>query len=42
MLFVGGTMTIDYVDDHVALDFNLYLADSTRYHARYVGPAMYR
>ena len=42
MLFVGGTMTIGYVDDHVALDFNLYLADSTRYHARYVGPAMYR
>lgn len=42
MLFIGGTMTIDYVDDHVALDFNLYLADSTRYHARYVGPAMYR
>jgi hypothetical protein len=42
MLFVGGTMTIDYVDDHVALDINLYLADSTRYHARYVGPAMYR
>ena len=42
MLLTKGTMTIDYEENDVILDFNLYLADSTRYHCTYVGPAIYR
>lgn len=42
MLLTKGTMTIDYEENDVILDFNLYLADSTRYHCIYVGPAIYR
>ena len=42
MLFAGGTMTIDYVENNIVIDFNLYLADSTHYHATYTGPATYR
>lgn len=41
-LLTGGRMTVDYVENNVVLDFELYLADSTRYHATYTGPAMYR
>ena len=43
LLFVGGTITVDYMeDDNVVLDFDLYLADSTHYHATYTGPAIYQ
>ena len=38
-LFTGGKMTVDYVEDDMVMDFELYLADSTRYHATYTGPA---
>lgn len=38
-LFTGGKMTVDYVEDDMVMGFELYLADSTRYHATYTGPA---
>ena len=42
ILFTRGTMTIDYIDDDVVLNFHLYLADSTLYRATYTGPFTYR
>lgn len=42
ILLKRGTMTIKYVEDDVFLDFNLYLADSTRYHCTYTGSVIYR
>lgn len=38
-LFTGGTMTIDYVDGDTLFEFDLYIADSTNYHATYHGYA---
>lgn len=42
MLLTRGTMAVDYVEEDIILDFNLYLADSTHYHCTYIGPATYR
>ena len=42
ILFTTGTMTIDYQDEDVVIDFELYTADSVRYHGMYQGPAQYR
>lgn len=42
ILFTSGTMTIDYQDEDVVIDFELYTADSVRYHGMYQGRAMYR
>ena len=42
VLFTSGSMSVDYVAEDVVLDFNLYTEDSTRYHATYMGPVMYR
>lgn len=42
LLFTGGNMTVDYVEEDIVLDFNLYTEDSTNYHATYNGPATYR
>ena len=42
MLFTSGSMVVDYIDQDIVLDFNLYTQDSTRYHATYIGPARYR
>jgi hypothetical protein len=41
-LFTGGSMDVAYLEDEILLDFKLYTADSTLYHATYQGPAMYR
>ena len=41
-LFTGGSMDVEYLEDEIRLDFKLYTADSTLYHATYQGPAMYR
>lgn len=41
-LFTGGSMDVAYREDEILLDFKLYTADSTLYHATYQGPAMYR
>ena len=41
-LFTGGSMDVAYLEDDIVLDFKLYTADSTLYHATYQGPAMYR
>ena len=35
-------MDIEYLEDNILLDFSLYTADSTWYHATYQGPATYR
>ena len=45
MLFTSGSMIVEYTEDNILLDFNLYTADSTLYHATYQGPVtddMYR
>lgn len=42
LLFTAGIMTIDYDDEDVVIDFELYTADSVRYHGMYQGTAMYR
>lgn len=42
VLFKGGSMDIEYLEDDILLDFSLYTADSTFYHATYQGPATYR
>ena len=34
-LFSHGTMTVDYSEDDVILDLNLYTEESVRYHATY-------
>lgn len=36
-LFTSGNMSIDYIDGDTLLDFNLYTADSTHYHAMFHG-----
>lgn len=41
MFFTEGTMTVEYIENDIVLDFNLYLADSTRYHATYTGSAIF-
>lgn len=41
-LFTGGSMDVAYLEDEILLNFKLYTADSTLYHATYQGPAMYR
>lgn len=41
-LFTGGKMKVDYQNDDILLDFQLYTEDSTLYHATYKGAAMYR
>lgn len=41
-LFTAGSMDVAYLEDEILLDFKLYTADSTLYHATYQGPAMYR
>lgn len=41
-LFTGGSMDVAYLEDEILLDFKLYTADSTLYHATYQGPAIYR
>lgn len=39
ILFTGGTMTVDYINEDTILEFNLYLSDSTIYRASYTGYA---
>ena len=34
--------SIEYLEEDILLDFSLYTADSTLYHATYQGPATYR
>lgn len=41
-LFTSGSMTVEYQEDEVLLEFKLYTQDSTYYHANYNGPAIYR
>ena len=42
VLFTGGGMDIEYLENDILLDILLYTADSTLYHATYQGPATYR
>jgi hypothetical protein len=42
VLFTSGSMDIEYIDDEISIDFSLYTADSSLYHATYQGPVMYR
>jgi hypothetical protein len=42
ILFTSGSMDIEYIDDEISIDFSLYTADSSLYHATYQGPVMYR
>lgn len=42
ILFTGGTMSVDYIEKDIILDFHLYTEDSTLYHATYTGAAIYR
>mgnify|MGYP003315405525 CR=1 FL=1 len=42
MIAKDQTVTVDYVEEDIVLDFNLYTEDSTNYHATYNGPATYR
>ena len=42
VLFTGGSMDIEYLEDDILLDFSLYTTDSTLYRATYQGPATYR
>lgn len=40
--FTAGEMRLEYIDDeNIRIDFLLYTADSTRYHAIYEGPVIY-
>ncbi len=41
-LFKSGSMQVKYINNEIAIDFELYTKDSTRYHATYIGPATYR
>jgi hypothetical protein len=42
VLFESGSMDVKYTDQGTHLDFKLYTADSTYYHATYQGPSRYR
>ena len=42
VLFTSGSMDVTYLENDILLDFSLYTADSTLYHATYQGPAIYR
>lgn len=42
VLFTSGSMDIEYIEDEISIDFSLYTADSSLYHATYQGPVMYR
>lgn len=42
VLFNRGSMDVDYTAEGVKIDFKLYTADSTYYHATYQGPSKYR
>lgn len=42
VLFNGGSMDVAYTAEGVKIDFKLYTADSTYYHATYQGPSKYR
>jgi hypothetical protein len=41
-LFSSGKMTVEYIEDDILLDFDLYTKDSIHYHATYQGAAKYR
>lgn len=42
ILFTGGTMDVQYIENDIRIDFSLYTSDSTHYHAYYIGSADYR